>query len=193
MASALIPLLVTSWLYLRSSWAREEPWVYRTRVLDLAAEPEQPSWEGRRTAYAWLRENTPPAAYVLEAPVDMNDLALSAVAQRRTVAALAPNQFTRLIAHHRELVDASRSVASALVDCTLDARDLDRLFAVPAPWPEQLFALAPAGAGSHDRCARELPDRVRVTHSNLDYRVFEIRRWSTDKGDDGAEFDSRNG
>jgi hypothetical protein len=127
-------------------------------------------------AYRWLRENTPPDAYVAEQPVAKDSLELSSIAQRRVVAA-APSVFTMRIPYHRRLVRRTRDVVSRLGECRLRPRDLRRLFQVPAPWPDEIYALVqidPKRQRSGPRCQGSWTGAVKAELLNVHYGVFRI-------------------
>jgi len=163
-------------LRLKSAWARFDPFDVKGSTIDLAPNEADGDRAARQAAYAWIREHTPPTAFVLERPVDMNDLELTAVTGRRAVAA-RPTVFTEAVPYHPYLVDTSRALVDRLAACTVTTNDVERLFAVPAPWPLAVHALARMhdGHGTAPACARPLPDAVTVAHDAGRYVVFRVR------------------
>jgi len=162
-------------LYRASPWARQEPYVYSGRTLDLLA-PHPGPRRDLQEAYAWLRENTPPDAFVLQEPVGVNALELSAVARRRVVAA-TPSVFTKEIPFHPRLARLSRRIARRLAGCRLAPAELRALASIPAPWPPEIFALASPGRGrgpSPETCRRRLPPGIELVHHNPSHRIFRI-------------------
>jgi hypothetical protein len=174
-----IAIAATSLLYLASSWSREEPFVYQGWELQLTGLDESSQAAGLQGAYDWLRERTPATAYVLEIPVGKDESLAPVVAQRRSVAEL-PSPYTLPIPHHALLVERTREVAGRLATCSITREDLRRLFAVPAPWPGEIFALTAMAAGaSHGgdfqaSCGEALPVGVALEYSNSAYAVFRI-------------------
>jgi hypothetical protein len=103
---------------------------------------------------------------------------LPLVAERRVVAAL-PSSFTVGVGHQEQLASTSTLLVQKLGNCTIDREDLAQLFDLPAPWPDEIYALAARDRVAFPRpevCTPELPDQVKLVFSNPHWAIFRIRR-----------------
>ncbi|MBW2421708.1 MAG: hypothetical protein JRH19_24435 [Deltaproteobacteria bacterium] len=180
-AGGLLAVATTSLLFLPSPWRDQSTYRYDGTAIDLdVVRARRPPSHAERAdlqrAYRWLRENTPPTAYVAVRPLPKDDLELSTVAQRRIVAAL-PSVFTKKIRHHKRLVRETREVMDRLGECRLRPRELRRLFEVPAPWPEEIYALVridQTQLRNGPRCERSWSGAVKAELLSAHYAVFRI-------------------
>jgi hypothetical protein len=167
--AGLLSFLATGMLYLSSSWARQHHYVYAGATIEIAPTGPLPSALGE--AYQWLRTHTPVDAFVIERPLGMNQLRLSTVAQRRVVAARAQKVFTGGIPYQKELAAACADLVGSLESCRLDPKQLERLFRIPAPWPDRVYALSHRSPGAGN-C--RLPPGVHQGFANEHFVVVEI-------------------
>lgn len=175
LAGAATSIGATAALYRGSSWFQQDPYAYHGRHLDVAP-GSNPNRKSLGEAYRWLRENTPVTSYVLERPVHGNDSEIAAIAERRAVTVSLWHHNAK-IPHQRQLQKQATAVSSALETCRVSSRALDALFAVPAPWPTEIFAIAPVRGGRPSAvCRSRLDPRIAVAYQNRHYRVFSIRR-----------------
>jgi len=175
LAGAAVAIGATAALYRGSSWFQQDPYAHHGPHLDVGPD-SSPNRVSLGAAYRWLREQTPVTSYVLERPVHGNDSELSAIAERRVVTVTRWHHNAK-IPHQRRLEKWATAVSSGLETCRVSPRELDALFAVPAPWPAEIFAIAPIRrARSLAQCGSRLDPRVTVAYGNQFYRVFSIRR-----------------
>ena len=81
--------------------------------------------------------------------------------------------FTRSVPYHRALVAQSRAVVAKLRSCSLGEEDLRGLFALPAPWPDEIYAFVardPLRGGA--ACPR--PAGVETVFSNPAFEILRI-------------------
>jgi hypothetical protein len=177
----LVAVATTSLIFLPSPWRDESPYRYdgTTMDLDVAGERRPASRAERidlQRAYRWLRENTPPTAYVAVRPQGKDELEISSVAQRRVVAA-RPSVFTNKIRYQKPLVRQVRELTSRLAECRLRPHALRRLFELPAPWPDEIYALVRIDEKklrSGPRCERSWSGAVEAEFLSPHYAVFRI-------------------
>jgi hypothetical protein len=175
LAAAATSLGATAILYRSSVWARQNPYRYDGRHLDLVS-GHSPRRRDLADAYHWLRARTPATAFVLERPVHGNDVLIPAIAERRVVAVLLWHHNAK-IPHQLRLQRRANAISTGLASCQVSQRQLDSLFRVPAPWPAELFAVAPIrDAETASLCRAGLDPRITIAHQNRSYRVFSIRR-----------------
>jgi hypothetical protein len=179
--TGLVAIASTCLIFLPAPWRDQSPLRYEGMAMNLdidrgrgpASQAEQSDLQ---KAYRWLRENTPPTAYVAERPAPKDDLELSSVAQRRVVAA-TPSVFTKDISYQKQLVRRTREVIARLGECRLRRGDLRRLFAIPAPWPDAIYALVRIDEKqlrSAPHCERSWSGSVRVEILSAHYAIFRI-------------------
>ncbi len=170
-----VAILVTVMMYQLSPWATSDPYHYKGERIELSTGPDDPSRVALAAGYRWLRENTDPEAFVMEMPVSKDELELSVIAERRVVAAL-PSPFTLRIAYQQRLVKQVAHTLARLSECRLDARDLSTLHAVPAPWPEHVYAFVLQERFKHRGCPEGLVAGVRLEFSNDRVAIYRLAR-----------------
>lgn len=163
--------------YDRYPWAAENRYRYSGTDVDLAVATPDSTEHDLQEVYAWLRDRTPAAAYVLTTPVDMNDLELSTVAQRRVVAARA-RIITDGIPYQDRLLACARNLVDSIERSSDTAGPLIELLALPVTWPETLFVLARnrRGASISEWNARlESSPRLEAVFANRRFCLCQMR------------------
>ena len=175
LAGAGSSLGATTALYRGSAWAKQNPYSYADRHIDLAP-ASHPKRQALANTYHWLREHTAPTAFVLERPVHGNDVLIPMIAERRVVAVKLWHH-NRAVPHQRQLERQAIAVSRGLETCKVSPSELNKLFRVPAPWPETLYAVAPIRAAAEtSACKNRLDPRITIAYQNGHFRVFSIRR-----------------
>jgi hypothetical protein len=168
-------IAVTALIYQLSPWSQQNPYVHADERIDLLVAPDDRARASLAEAFVWLREHTPVEAFVLERPVGKDELELSAVTGRRVVAA-QPSPFTGRIRYQAELASQATRVNERLSNCRLEARDLAALFALPAPWPGEVYALVALDHVGARSCRDDLTRGVTLVFANDDFAIYRLER-----------------
>lgn len=137
--------------------------LFNGRNIDLAVHGHPKVVHDKQKAYEWLRRHTPVAAFVMEEPEKYNRLFLSAIAQRRVVAA-RPSLFTKKLEFQESLVKTVTRILKQAAQGRSAANDYHELLSFPLDWPESLYIFV---------------ERDTRTSTGVDYsRVFE--NWPVD-------------
>lgn len=173
--AGLVSISITALLYVASPWAAAEPFIFEGATTHLRASEDGTELD-LDAAYGWLRTSTPSSAHVFETPVEKDDSLTPVIARRRVVVQLA-SPFTHGIAHHEQLVQATRVLLLGLERCQLEASTLRALREVPVPWPGDLYALVRNSAGSNE-CNPEQNAGFIPVYTNPSYTIHSIEAFS---------------
>lgn len=164
---SFMPFLFVGWKYLTDPSVHDDPYIYAGRYARLRFGRGQEELRDRQSALDWIRENTLPTDYILTQPVSHNLNEIPLLTGRRTVAN-TPSVFTETIPYHEELVERTTGALDALGQCRGCEEEIGRLLELPAPWPQQFYALLESG--------RECPPSpsFSLVYANPTYKVYRI-------------------
>jgi hypothetical protein len=173
LAVPLVSPFITGRKHLAHEWARQDPYVYDGRYARLREAAQPGDARDLQLALDWIRANTSPADYILTLPVDPTQSQITFLTGRRVVTN-AGSIFTGTIPYQYDLESAATSAVEALRDCEGSGEALRQLEAIPAQWPDSLYALIESPAACPEEPA------LRLVYRNPAYSVYKIL--FTDRG-----------